>query len=82
MRTGVLGGGKGRERVLGGGTLLFRSFSIALSKFLLGGSWEIFWLTPNHNAKEWSSRKGTWSACSKVEAPPPPVWLNMSKKHV
>ena len=66
LRAGVLGVGKGRERVLGGGTLVFLSFSIDLSKLCFVGSWEFLWLTSTSNAKEWSSRKGTWSACSKA----------------
>jgi len=43
---------------LGEGTLLFRSFSIALSKLLFGGSLEFFWLNPNPNFKGMEFKEG------------------------
>ena len=44
----------------------FVRFQLLCLSFCLGEVGSFFWLTPNPNAKEWSSRKGTWSACSKA----------------
>ncbi len=65
LRVGVLGDVKVRERVLGAGTLLFRSFPFALCECLFGESLEFIWLTPTLIQSN-AVQGRTCSACSKV----------------